>query len=395
MSIKWFYFSDTNADPGEITSLLGKKQFTLVSTNQIGNIHKQLAENDQTVLFLKANSLFNVYELCQEISIRYPHVYIILIVPDNMENLKKAMHMGASDVLRFSYHSEDAKDTIKQAIKYMEHRSEKDSVYANFLKEKTRVFAIVSPKGGVGRTSLTVNLAISFAKSGKKVAVIDGNMQFGDIAMYFDEKPKRTIYEWVKEAYGRPNFTIDQYMVSHDSGVSILAGPQRPEFFEGITEEHMDTAIEEAKKLFDVVLIDMPGYLSEIHMSCLERAEDILLIMTNSLTEIRTSKLYIETLEAFNHHEKVKVLLNKCTKKQGLDLKKVEEILGLAIYATLPEQGKVTATAISTGLPFIISSPRSQLSKAILQLSEKLYTKEDPEKTPERKKVKRRFLLST
>ena len=93
---------------------------------------------------------------------------------------------------------------------------------------------------------------------GKKVAIIDGNLQFGEVAMYFNMKPKRTIYEWVKEGYGRQNYSISQYMTVSESDVSILAAPQRPEFFEGISEDHMKAAIEEAKKLFDIVLIDMP-----------------------------------------------------------------------------------------------------------------------------------------
>lgn len=394
MSINWFYFSDTNADPGEIKSLLNKKQFSLDSTNQLANIHKDLSGNDQSVLFLKANSVFNVYELCQEISVRYPHVYIILIVPDNMENLKKAMHMGASDVLRFSYTTDEVKETIIQAIKYMEHRADKDRS-GSFLKEKSRVIAVSSPKGGVGRTSLTVNLALSLAKTERKVAVVDGNIQFGDIAMHFNEKPKRTIYEWVKEAYGRSNYTIDQYMVHHASGVSIFAAPPRPEFFEGITETHLKTAVEEIKKQFDVVLIDMPGYLSEIHMSCLDLAEDILLVLTNNLPEIRTSKLYLETLEAINLQDKVKVIVNKSLKKQGVEEKKMEEILGAPIYLSIPDQGKVAAAAISTGIPFVLSNPRNPMSRSVFQLSEKLYKEEGSETVPARKRVKRKFLMST
>ncbi|MFK4998204.1 CpaE family protein [Bacillus sp. N9] len=82
----------------------------------------------------------------------------------------------------------------------------------------------------MGRTSLTVNLAVAFAKQGHKVAVIDGDLQFGDVAMHFNLKPSRTIYDWVKEAYGRSNYSIDQYMDKHESGVYILAAPPRPEF---------------------------------------------------------------------------------------------------------------------------------------------------------------------
>jgi pilus assembly protein CpaE len=395
VSINWFYFSDTNADPGEIKSHLERKQFSLTSTNQIESLHKQLVVNENSVLFLKANSVFNIYDLCQGISVSYPHVYIILIVPDNMENIKRAMHMGASDILRTSYTQEELGEAILQAKKYMDRRAEKDNGSFHLHKEKSRVITVCSPKGGVGRTSYTTNLSIALAKKGKKVAVIDANIQFGDIAMHFNEKPKRTIYEWVKEAYGRPNYTIDQYMSRHESGVSFLAAPPRPEFFEGIFEGHIKQAVEEAKTLFDVVLIDMPGYLSEIHMSCLDLTDEIHMLMTNDLSVTRMSKLYLETLDTLNLRDKVKVILNKCVKKQGLDVKKLSEILGIEVFSSLSLQEKVASAAISTGIPYVLSNPRSQLSKEILQLSEKLYEEKKLEVASTRKKEKRKFLLST
>ena len=138
-----------------------------------------------------------------------------------MENLKKAMQMGASDTLRSSFEAKDLMEVIQHAQKFMMHRAKMDQNYIKLPKEESRVFAITSPKGGVGKTSLTINLAVSFAKRGKKVAILDGNLQFGDVAMYCNLKPKRTIYEWVKEGYGRDNYPISQYMTSSEYDVSI------------------------------------------------------------------------------------------------------------------------------------------------------------------------------
>ncbi len=314
MTIHWVYFSDTNTPPGEIKTLLEKNNFHLTATNEIQRLHSLLIGNKQSVLFIKAHTLFNVYDLCQEISALYPHVYIILIAPDNMENLRKAMLMGASDTMRSSYEPEELAEAVNHAKKFMQHRASKENSFINLVKEKSRVIAVSSPKGGVGRTVLTVNLAVAFARMGKKVAIIDGNLQFGEVAMYCNLKPKRTIYEWVKEGYGRPNYSIDQYMTVSESDVSVLAAPHRPEFFEGISEEHVKVAIEEAKKLFDVVLIDMPIYLSEIHLRCLDLADEILLLSINEISILRLSQLYLETLESIKLKDKVKLILNRTGK---------------------------------------------------------------------------------
>ena len=87
---------------GEIETYLNEMKWTLKNISKVEELHPHLIEGEQNVLFIKANSLFNVYELCRELSVIYPHVYIIMIVPDNMENMRKAMHVGAFDLLRAS-----------------------------------------------------------------------------------------------------------------------------------------------------------------------------------------------------------------------------------------------------------------------------------------------------
>jgi pilus assembly protein CpaE len=390
MNINWIYFSDTNTPPGEIKKMLEKQQFQLSATNEVDKLHSLLTKENQTVLFLKAHTLFNVYELCQEISVTYPHVYIILVVPDNMENIKKAMLMGASDTLRSSYTHEELSEAIDHAKKYMQHRAKKDQMF--LLKEKSRVIAVASPKGGVGRTLVTVNLAAAFSRMGKKVAIIDGNLQFGEVAMYYNVKPKKTIYEWSKEGYGRENYSINQYMTNVDGDVSILAAPSRPEFFEGISEDHIKAAIEAAKKMFDIVLIDMPIYLSEIHLRCLDLADEIMLLAVNDISVLRLCKLYLETLETIKQGDKVKLILNRHLKGQGIETKKIEEIFGLNLYHSLPDQVNVASASIKSGQPFMISNSRSHLGKEVWKLAEKLFEQMN-DNLVQNKKEKRWFLV--
>jgi pilus assembly protein CpaE len=392
MNISWFYFSDTNTPPGEIKAQLEKRDFLLQATNQLERLNNLLGGNDQSVLFIKSNTLYNVYDLCQEISISYPHVYIILIVPDNMENLKKAMLLGASDLLRSSFNRDELSEAIEHAKKFMNHRANKEHSFTNLLKADTRVIAISSPKGGIGRTLTTVNLAAAFARMGKKTAIIDANLQFGEVAVFLNIKPKRTIYEWVKEGYGRDNYTIDQYMHTDDKGIAVLASPPRPEFFEGITEKHVRTVIDLAKKQFDVVLIDMPSALSEIHLSCLDAADEILLLTMNEISVIRICKLYLEMLESIKLKDKVKLIINRQLKGQGLEVKKLVDILGLQVFCTLPEQTTVASSSIKLGEPFILSNSRSQLGKALWNLTEML-AEQFIEDVPVKKKDKRWFLI--
>ncbi|WP_042460920.1 AAA family ATPase [Neobacillus dielmonensis] len=371
MSINWVYFSDIGSHAEEMKAYLEKQQYSLYEINEMKHMDSLLRETNQTVLFLDANTNFNNYSLCREISVIYPHVYIILMVPEESENLKKAMLMGASDTLRTSYSMEELSEAVAHAKRFMQHRAKIDHS-PNLVKEKSRVIAISSPKGGVGRTSFTVNLAVAFARMGHKVAVIDGNLQFGEVGIYYNVKPKRTIYEWVKEGHGRPNYSITQYMTELDVDVTVLAAPPRPEFFEGISDKHIQDAIEEAKQVFDVILIDMPVYLSEIHLRCLAIADDILLLSLNEITGLRLCQLYLDTLETVHLKDKVKLVLNRYGKGQGLEVKRVEEILDTKVFHTLPDQPNIVSSSIKTGLPYMLSNPRSNIGKAVLSLSEQL-----------------------
>lgn len=393
MEINWYYFSDTNTPAGEIEEILSRKKYTLRTFLRIEDLHQPLVQNDKAVLFIKASTIYNVYDLCREISVLYPHVYIILIVPDNMENVKKAMQAGASDILRTSFEFDELLKVFVQAEKYMIYRSKKDNTYSvNLLKSESKVISICSTKGGTGRTTLTTNLAVALSKHGKKVAVIDSDIQFGDVAMYFDVKPKRTIYEWVKEGYGNDRFSIDQYMIRHDCGVSVLAAPPRPEFFEMITGKHIQSAIEECKKLFDVVLIDTSAYISETHLSCLKMSDEILLLTVNELPTLRNCRLYIDTLESLSLKEKMKFILYRETKSKLLETKKIEEILGVNTYVSIPSHENIVTPSINSGIPFVLSHAKTPVAKAVFHLADKLFV-ETENRLEGKKKTKRKFFV--
>lgn len=392
MNINWVYYSDTNSSAEDIKAILDRKSISLTSIQKIEDLRQQVLKSDHLVLFLKANTIYNGFELCQNISILYPEIYIILMVPDNMENAKRAMQAGASDILKFSSNAEEIREAIFQADKYMNLRSNKENGHSIKLsKNNCRVLSLSSPKGGVGRTLLTVNLAASFAKQGLKVAVVDADLQFGDVSIYCDLKQKKTIYDWVKEGYGRTHYSIDQFMEKHESGISILAAPSRPEFFESISGQHIEAAIEEMKKIFDIVLIDTPAYLSEIHLSCIQKSDIVLLLALKELSVLRNSRLYLDTLETLNLKDKVRLIINRDAKNKAFDTKKLEEILGLKIEASLPDQEEAVSSSIDNGIPFVLSHSRTSIAKAVLLLAEKLSVHEKEELST--KKEKRWFLL--
>ncbi|MCA1032208.1 AAA family ATPase [Bacillus timonensis] len=396
MSVTWYFYSDTNARADQLEAILQQRNEKLHSIQRLEGLFTRLEHTPFAVLFIKAHTVYNVYELCQEIYVRYPHVYIILMAPDNMENVRKAMQVGASNVLRYSSENEEVTEVINHAQRVMYQRlKQEEKPLINLLKKNSRVISVCSPKGGIGRTLLTVNLAAACIKQGQKVAIVDANLQFGDVAMLLDSKPKQTIYEWVKEGFERGFFSIEKYLTKHETGIAILAAPPRPEFFEMISEEHIETVIKELKKYYDVVLIDTAPYLSDVHLKSLVESDELLLVTSSDLPTLRSSKLYIDTLQSLNLHEKVKVILNRDSRQKPVDTKKIEEVLQNPIFSILPDQDQVARSSINEGIPFVIKNARLPLSKSVLLLAKKLLHLR-PQSLEEqlKPKTKRKFLMS-
>ncbi|WP_374055019.1 AAA family ATPase [Rossellomorea sp. FM04394] len=384
--INWFYYSDTNTAPGDIEILLQRRSYELHHFPQWEDLIYRIKETDHSILFLKANAIYDGFELCQEISILFPHLYIILILPDHMENARKAMNVGASNILRQSAEQEEKRDVIDQAVKYLKLR---ESGVNFHLSKNCKVVSVCSPKGGIGRTTTAVNLAVTYAQMGKRVGVLDANLQFGDMNMHFDIRPNGTLYEWVKEEYEQHSFSIDKYLVQHDSGVSILPAPLRPEFFEMITETHIEKVIEEMKMRFDILIIDIPSYLSEVHLKCLERSEECLLLVTNDLPVLKRSKLYIEALDSFQFREKIKIIHIRNKKNKQVDVSQMERILETAIFATLPFHEPVITQSVNLGVPVVLTHPRKPIGKSFLSIAKQLTqppVQSEQEVSPKKKK---------
>lgn len=385
--LTWFYYSDTNASLGDLEGILQEQKYKLTHVQRLEDVSQRLKETEDAVLFIKAHTIYNAYDLCQELSISFPHAYIILIVPDNMENTKKAMSVGASNLLRYSADIEEKRDVVIQAVKYLRLRENGTSFH---LSKQCKVISVCSTKGGIGRTTTAVNLAAAFAKAGKKVGFLDANLQFGDAVMHFDLKPSESIYEWVKQEYERNTYSLEKYLSKHESGVTILPAPSRPEFFEMITEDHVEKVLNEMKRQFDVIVIDTPSYLSEVHLKCLEMSEECLLLITSELPVLRRSKLFIEALDSFQFSEKIKVILTRETKRKQFDEKKMEQIIGKPIYAKLPNQDSLVTLSVNIGVPFVLTHPRTPIGKGVMSLTKHLYSQEEPRLSEPRRKKRRK-----
>jgi len=347
-------------------------------------LFEQLQVAVQTIVFLPYTKSYDMYSLCAKISKTFPLATPLLVFHSEEEvDTKKVLRAGASDVVFLS-------SSISKIVGDIEHAIE-NSGSKSFQQQQSnetkngRVITVASTKGGVGKTTVAVNLAVAYGKKSAKVAVIDLDLQFGDVAMFFDVQPKRTIYDWVKE--NKEGKQIESYMTPFKDGISVLAAPQRPEFAEFITGDDVRKVIDKLKKQFDVVIIDVSSHMNENVIVALENSDDILILTYLDLPTLKNSKMLIDTLASLQLDERVRVVINRQMKIKGITTDTVEKVVGKKIFSALPIMEKAMVTAVNEGQPLGYSNPRSKVAQKIFQIAETL-SEQNRETAVEKKRSK-------
>ncbi|HWL25863.1 MAG TPA: AAA family ATPase [Ureibacillus sp.] len=370
MTIQWLCYSQDSNKIRPISDSLISHGYSLNIKNKREEIDSLIKIHRKAALFIDIERNVDSYQYCETLSILYPDIFIILVGEEHGINAMRALHCGAKDVLFYSSEDDSIIDVIRRAEKYFKLKEKQPT--KKVQDKRGIVITACSTKGGVGKTTLIVNLASVLAKKNYRVAVLDLNLQFGDVSLYYDLKPKKTIYEWVKEEYGALNNDPSKFMITHSSGVNILPAPFRPEFSEAITEEHIRDLIEQCQRMYDYILIDTPPYLTDHTLLSLEKSNEILLMTFMDLATLKNNKIYIETLKSLQLDYKVRVILNRYYKITGIQSETVEKVLELPIFAQIPNKEKEITMSINEGNPLVMTQPKKAFSKSIDLLATKL-----------------------
>lgn len=377
MNIRWLGSVNDQNLIVELQSALSQSGRSLGTYASVEELEKNLTNKEDVLLFLPSSPAYDVYELCERISFLFPLVSIVLLVPQDQMDLKRAMQSKAMDLQVWP-------NSVVSFIKTIEGLETRITTKLIKLRPYTlthkngKVVTIVSTKGGVGKTTISVNLATALGLQGKRVVLVDLDLQFGDVAISFNAKPKKTIYEWVKHEYEKGSSNLQDYLISVTENVDILAAPLRPELAESIEGEHVGQVIEELKKSYDLVIIDTPPLIVETVLVALDLSDEILLITALDLPTLKNSKICVETFDLLKLKEKIKVIINKDSQVGGLMAKNVEQILNMSVYARIPSDFKTAVFSLNSGVPFVISHARSPLSKQVVALAKKLNENDTP-----------------
>jgi pilus assembly protein CpaE len=253
------------------------------------------------------------------------------------------------------------------------------------------LICVIGPKGGIGKTLTSANLAASLADEGHRVVVVDLDLQFGDVGLSLGLTPEKTIYDLANSGGSLDAEKIEAYLAPHESGVRVLLAPMRPDHAGAITVDFLRDVYAVLRSSNDYVIVDTPpGFTPEVIASIDSSTRICMVGMLDSLS-LKNTKLGLETLDLMGYdRERIRMVLNRADSHVGISYDDVLAIVGRPPDVMVPSNRDI-ARSINEGKPIVLSERRSDAARAFRSLAD-IYTPKKAAHAPS-KSNGRRFRL--
>lgn len=367
--IKVLVVADSESKRYELKTILTTEEIAIVAFSKTGAavLDKTVSLLPEVVVMVGENTGGDFAEIAERIYMSIPSCTVLLLYENpDMDIVEKAMQAGIRKVLSWPCDQKTLIDNIKLLCSVEKMRSSNNK--QTRVNWQSKVITVFGTKGGIGKTTVAINLAVALARSGKKVALIDLDLQFGDVGVFLDLEPKDSIAELVQE---RSTFDIDSiksYMVLHSSGVSALCAPKSPEFADVVTGDHVEKIINTMRPYFDYVIIDTAPSYNDCSIVAIENSNFVLFVISLDISTLRNARISADVFETLKQKDKMRVVVNR-DHESGITLKDAEKVLGTKMFMRIQSDWKTAINALNKGVPVVIDAPKSQIGQQFLQLA--------------------------
>ncbi len=354
-------------DHPTVTSLLKAMPPGAHGVSSIDRLRAWLDQHpDEYVVVLGPDlDLDDALKIAEDLRATKPTVSVILVVTAlDTQVLTRAMKAGARDVVQAD-DTEAVAAAVRQAHQlFVALRGPSGATSAG------KVITVFSPKGGVGKTTMAVNLSLALCNGGaRKVCLVDLDLAFGDVAITMQLFPTHSIEQAIgsEETLDLP--MVEGLLTRHQDSMMVLAAPPHPDIRERVTPALVSKLLRTLREGYDYVVVDTAPAFDDQVLTALDETDECVLVATLDVPTLKNVKVALETLEmldiASGHRH---LLLNRADDAVGISSDKVEAILGMSVSAAVASSIDIAA-ATNAGTPIVIDQPQHGASAAIIRLA--------------------------
>ena len=336
-----------------------------------------IAQTKPTVILLDFEFQDKPFKLIEKIVSEYPRCLLVSILPDTeMENSDRVVLAGARAFIQFPYELDNLIVIIKRVLDLQVRKNDYlIKIPDADIKVKSRnTFTVFSPKGGVGTTTIAINMAISLLETSKEdVLLIDGKHQFGDAALYLNLHTGNSINDLLLNIDMLDQRLVDQVVLHHNSGIYVLPSPNSLLEAQGIKPENIFKLIQSLQQVFTYIIIDGGNHLGENTVTYMDSSNNILLVLNPDLASMRDVRLFMEISTTLSYpRDKTLLILNQAGRKVDVKKEEIEKILKMKVFSSIPADENLALSSLNEGIPILLKNPRHPISKAFLDCASEL-----------------------
>jgi pilus assembly protein CpaE len=283
--------------------------------------------------------------LASSMDLAYPAVPVVLQHDLDADALVVALRSAVRDVMPVAADAETIHDVLRRALQ-VRQRAASPVVPPAPVVDNSKVITVISPKGGVGKTSVSSSLALGLAQQAPmQVVLVDLDLQFGDIASLLDLAPVHTLADVFSGRAG-DSLILKTLLTVHPAGMYVLCGADSPATNEGVTGDQVRRLLEDLSQQFPYVVVDTAAGLLEPTIAALEVSTDAVVLSTMDVSCIRNVRKEVDVLAELGVLPAIRhMVLNFADKNSGMKVRDVEGVVGLPVNVVIPQAPEVRLAA--------------------------------------------------
>jgi pilus assembly protein CpaE len=340
---------------------------------------REIAHGHPTVVVLGPGiATPTALSMAESFDLLFPEICVVLVANATTRLWERALRAGVREIVPVGADDDQVRQALTRAGAAAARRQVSSVIVAQREEApRGRVITVMSPKGGAGKTTVATNLATELARAAPgRVAIIDLDLQFGDVASALGLGPQSTIADAARLGTQLDSTTLKVFLEPHSSGFYALVGPHFPAEAEEVSATTVGHIIDILAGAFSYIVIDTAAGLDEFALAAAERSDDLVLVCVTDVPSVRGLRKALDAIDLLGMTKPRRhLVLNRADDKVGLSVSDVEATIGIPVDASVPTSRSIQIS-INQGLPVVGSDPRSSAGKALVGLARRFVVEE-------------------